>query len=332
MRVDLIPDHHFVNAHPATRIFLCQPFRAIIAREFRLQAIQTVLETTAQSTIIPAFLQTPYWGSPSLIIGAGFDKTGDFPLPTDTSYAQCIGHLAQALGKTAIRTLEVRTTQTLPCLHDHADKLESSVQLAGGATAVWESLHKKTRSNIRRTLKQGFTHQLGATPTLLEAFYQLYWMNLHSLGSLPHPKTFFQDLLAHCANQILIGVAYLDGIPVAANWNFIDGETLYFAWAGRHTTHHRHDAFLTLLWQTLEYCAANGYTCYNLGRSSAGSSQHLFKQKLANCTEPIHYYRIPITAAKPTTSSVRNAAAWLIRRSPPPLMDLLSRQLIHHFY
>lgn len=313
-------------------VFSIAGFRAAIADEYRLQAVRILMQTDAETIDIPAFLRHRLFGEKTLVIGAGFDKTGIIQGLAGEQYASVIGQLAEELREAGFNTLEIRTTQAIPCLVDEADKVELNVDIRPSVTAIWDSLSTNTRKNIRRPLKRGFTSVTGKTPELLEQFYLLYRMSLHSIGSLPHPKAFFTRLLDHCAEYMEIFVGYMDGIPVVSSISFTSKDEIYGAWSGIHPDYKRHNVFLAMLWQMLEHCGATGRKTYNLGRSSEGSNQHQFKLKLANRSHKIHYYRIRTAPPRKAHSRLQDAASWLIRHTPEIVMDGLSRSLLHRFY
>lgn len=315
-------------------IFSSTAFRRIIAQAFHLQAIQLLLTTDGQEPLmIPAFLQKNWLGKQTVILGAGFDKTGIIPdLAQAKNYSQVIENLCYALADTSVEWLELRTTHHIPCLHDTSDKVELNVDILTSVEAVWDSLSTNTRKNIRRPLKRGFTSTVGRSPELLDEFYQLYRMSLHDIGSLPHPKHFFTDLLANCSEQMNIFVGYMDGIPVVSSVSFESADEVYGAWSGIHTDYKKHNVFLAMLWKMVEYCGETGRKTYNLGRSSAGSNPHQFKLKLANRVHKIYYYRLKITANQPNHSRIQAAASWVIRNTPEMVMDGLARTLMHKFY
>jgi hypothetical protein len=331
MSIRIIPDP-IVPALPlASDIFASAAFRAVLAREFRLQAVQVELLVAGRTLLIPAFLRSAWLGQKTLVLGAGFDKTGVIPALEARNYGQIVEQLAHELAATEIGLLEVRTTQRIPFLHDEADKVELNVDIPS-VTEVWDSLSTHTRKNIRRALKRGFTSTIGNTPALLDAFYQLYRQSLHTLGSLPHPKAFFADLLAQCPQQSEIFVGYMDNIPVVASFNFSSQDEIYGAWSGIHPDYKQHNVFLAMLWQMVEHCGASGRKTYNLGRSSEGSNPHQFKLKLANRSHKIYYYRLRIAPPAHVPSRTQAAASWLIRNTPMVVMDGLSRALLHRFY
>ena len=312
-------------------IFLSSAFRRIIAGEFKLTAVQVQLQHNTNQYCFPAFIQSNLFGKKTLILGAGFDKTGAIPVFSSENYQDSIERLIKALANTNISTLEIRTTQRIPCLQDDSDKVEPNIDMPNGAAAVWENLSKKTRSNIRRTLKHGFSAEIGTSENLLDTFYTLYQRNIQQLGSLPHPKTFFAQILKQHPEQSLIFIGYMENKPVVAAFNLVNTTEIYFAWAGRDPDYRQHDPFLTMLWQMVEYCEQNGKKTYNLGRSSFESNPYTFKMKLANRVNKIYYYKLNIPRQS-APSRLRKAVSWLIQRSPTMVMNGFSRALIHKFY
>lgn len=319
----LVNDDIFSNIH----------FHSLLAQEFRLQNIGVKIEIPQQiNSTLPAFLHTSWLGKQTLILGAGFDRTTLLPTNNTISAELLIEHLCQELAHTPIHQLQIRTAEHIPCLHDHSDKVELQVHISDSAEAIWQQLSTNTRKNIRRPLKRGFSSKTGNDAELLETFYQLYRMSLHDIGSLPHSKQFFTNLLEQCPQQIEIFVGYMDGIPTVTSLNFVSADEIYGAWSGIHSDYKRHNVFLAMLWQMIEHCEQTGRKTYNLGRSSTGSNPHQFKCKLATHSHKIYYYEIPIQAAQTARSVAHDAASWLIRNTPEIVMDTLSRGLLHRFY
>ncbi len=332
MSISITTEHPSTQTPATGEIFSSPAFRRILAREFHLEAVQVTMLVDEQTFSIPAFRRTTLFGKQTLVLGAGFDKTGVITDLLDTDYPRVIEQLVQELATTRVQALEIRTAQHIPCLQDEADKVELNVDIQPSVEAIWNKLSSNTRKNIRRPLKQGFTSTIGLNTTLLDEFYQLYRMSLHDIGSLPHPKHFFTDLIEQCPTQIAIFVGYMDGIPVVSSVSFVSQDEVYGAWSGIHTDYKKHNVFLAMLWQIIEYCGESGCKTYNLGRSSAGSNPHQFKLKLANRTHKIYYYRLNIAAPPSSHSRVQEAASWLIRNTPEVVMHSLSRALLHKFY
>lgn len=123
-----------------------------------------------EAITIPAFRRNPLFGKQTLILGAGFDKTGLITALADNDYAVTIEQLARELATTRVKSLEIRTAQHIPCLTDQSDKVELNVDIQPSVDAIWNKLSTNTRKNIRRPLKQGFTSTIGLNTTLLDEF------------------------------------------------------------------------------------------------------------------------------------------------------------------
>ncbi|MEZ5480370.1 MAG: GNAT family N-acetyltransferase, partial [Thiolinea sp.] len=268
MSLEIAPLHHpgtsGIAPETSSDPFLSPWFRLALAREFRLQAVDLHLSLAAHTLTIPAFLR----GQGHLVIGAGFDRSGHFPLPADLDYAAVIAALSSELGEQGIHSLELRTPHTIPCQPDHADKVELRVRLNQPCSARLMQFSKPTRRNIRLPFKHGFHYVIDRQPEHLQAFYHLYQKNMHSLGSLPWSWSFFQDIWAQGGSELAIFVGYMDGQPVVASLLLLSEDEAYGAWSGTHPDYKQYSVFLAMLWSIMEYCEQTGRSCYNLGRSS----------------------------------------------------------------
>lgn len=320
-------------------VFTSPAFRQALAREFKLTAITIHLPFAGKTVHIPAFLRSQLWGfgRETLVIGAGFDKTGQIDDLSSDEYNACMETLLHALGSTnqRIGAVELRTTQHIPCQHNHSDKVELLVQLDKPCAERLMDFSKSTRRNIRLPFKEGFHFELDNRPELLDAFYALYLQNMHELGSLPHSLGFFQEIAQNCRENVTLFVGYMDKQPVVSSFIFLSSEEAYGAWSGTHPDYKQHNVFLTMLWSITEFCEQTGRKRYNLGRSSRGSGSCQFKMRLANEVRDIHYYRLPIPAAASPDGNrpgLYEGASWVIRQTPPFVMQALSRSLLHRFY
>ncbi len=313
-------------------VFTSPAFRQILGKEFKLLPLDINLAFSGKDWSVPAFVRQSPTGNKSLIIGAGFDKTGEITGLAAQHYALFVDTLRHYAQEQQFTQLEVRTQQEIPCLTNHSDKVELVIHLDKPCSERLMEFSKSTRRNIRQPFKQGFHYTLSNEQAALDAFYALYQLNMHELGSLPHSKAFFQAILDECREHIAIFVGFLDDEAVVSSFVFLSAEEAYGAWSGTHPAHKKNNYFLSMLWSITEFCEQTGRQRYNLGRSSSGSGACQFKMRLANEIKPIYYYQLPLCSAAAGRSSVYSMASWLIRHTPPLVMNTLSRQLIHRFY
>lgn len=330
------------HSNPKNSVFLKAEFRHALAREFRLEAVNLYTEVNNQSLIIPAFRK--YSGqNQTLIIGAGFDKTGDIPLPPGISFADCINTLTKQLKarkQEPVTQLEVRSKHFIPALKDHSDKTELVMQHSMPSSEFMMTFSKYTRRNIRMPFNRGFHFEISTEQHHLDTFYALYLKQIHGLGSLPNSYGFFQELWEKCRDNINLFIGYMDEKPVVASFQLLSDDEVYGAWSGIHPDYKKHNVFLAMLWSIFKYSEQSGRKSYSLGRSSLDSGAYHFKKRLANQEQRIYYYRLDVQTGQsimPRTIQqrrklVHNSISWLIRHSPPQLMHTLSRRLIHRFY
>jgi hypothetical protein len=322
--------------NPNERVLTSSAFRLALAEEYKLQAIDIELDFQDQCLIIPAFRKTSLLGlkGSTFILGAGFDKTGDFALNLSTAYGDIIGHLLAELAGLNLKDtrLELRTTQTLAGSLSYSDKVELIVDLNKSCTERLKGFSQSTRRNMRQPFKQGFHFKIDNSFELLKDFYPLYLKHMHAIGSLPHSWEFFAALHARCQAALSLFIGYMNDTPVVASFAFINGDELYGAWLGMDPAYKKHNLFLTMLWSITEYCEQTGIKTYNLGRSSTGSNAYEFKRRFADKIRPIHYYQLALAKPQTSRSAIYSSAAWLIRNSPPFVMNTLSRHLLHKFY
>lgn len=313
-----------------TSIFTHPSFRQALAEEFHL--VEKRLYANSHSEVeIPAFTKQFLFKKPQLIVGAGFDKTGDTEALSVDTFHTAIEELIHNPDIASYSNIEIRTKHCLPGHHDHSDKVELRVKLTTDTEEQWAKLSRNTRRNIRRTQKMGFRYEVLNNTQALDIFYELYTKSIHSLGSLPHKKAFFEKLLTHCPDHISIFIGYLENKPVVASLNFISQEEIYGAWSGFEPDMKKHNIFLAMLWGITEYGIEKQYSVYNLGRSSLDSSQYQFKKKIANTEQKIYYYQLKPQAPK-KAGSLRHSASRILQRLPFPLLQFIANRFIHRFY
>ena len=311
--------------------FLKPGFRNALAKEYKLKAVDLGFDHADQTRWLPAYKKQSF-SSKTLVIGAGFDKTGEVSRASPVDFSSQIETLIHQLDAHQIKQLELRTKHAIPCQQNHSDKVELAIQLETSCAERMKQFSKSTRRNLRLPFKHGFHYEIGKQARLLKDFYQLYLLSMHHLGSLPHSWRFFNELWQECQDDILIFVGYMDERPVAASLYFLTVDEAYGAWGCAHPDYGKYSVFISMLWSMLEHCEQNGRRCLNLGRTSINSNAYHFKKRLANQEQPIYHYTLHAHPSLSTRSSVYDAASWLIRHTPPQFMHTLSRSLLHRFY
>lgn len=131
----------------------------------------------------------------------------------------------------------------------------------------------KRRKNVkrerRRVAEQGieFDNLTGDEITLghWDRFYQFYLSTIESRGAIPYlTREFFDQIGASMEPSIMLTLARVDGEYVAGALNLMGEKTLYgryWGCSGMYENLH----FETCYYQGIEYCIANGLTCFEAG-------------------------------------------------------------------
>ena len=178
-------------------------------------------------------------------------------------------------------------TEALHGFRDDVRYRTAVIDLEGGAEAVWNRLPAKTRNQIRRGQKEGFTVQTG--PDQLDDFHAVFHHHMRDLGSPAHSLAFYRAVVEHfgeCAEFTVVR----DGGELA-------GGALLFRHNVTATNYHtvalhkynRRCANYLLYWAMIESSCARGDRWFDMGRSMADSSTLSFKGNWNPAIVPLHY-------------------------------------------
>ena len=95
---------------------------------------------------------------------------------------------------------------------------------------------KKTRNEVRKSEKAGFTLRIGG-PELLDDFYLLYRENMERHGTPPKTKEYFEDLLSCFGEKCRIVAAYDGAVLAGANFTLLHNEYLRLSFNVSKTTY-----------------------------------------------------------------------------------------------
>lgn len=178
--------------------------------------------------------------------------------------------------------------EDLPGLNIDRHYRTAVIDLAGGAEAVWSSiLPAKTRNQIRKGMKEGFTVRSG--PGEMGAFFDVFTTHMRELGSPAHSTRFYESVLEHLgpsAEFVVVG----DGRRTAAG-------ALLFRVNGVATNYHtvalrefnpRCPNYL-IYWTMIESSCERGCRLFDMGRSEDGSPNLKFKMNWGPAVIPLSY-------------------------------------------
>ncbi|HEY8165155.1 MAG TPA: FemAB family XrtA/PEP-CTERM system-associated protein [Gemmatimonadaceae bacterium] len=161
------------------------------------------------------------------------------------------------------------------------------IDLDGGGDAVWNRLPAKTRNQVRRGLKEGFTVETGHDQ--LKAFYRVFHQHMRDLGSPAHGRKYYEAIVEHlgdCADFLVVR----DGATVVAGallfW--VNGTAMNYHTVALREYNRRCPNYL-LYWRMIEVSCKRGCTRFDMGRSRFDSSNLQFKENWNPQEVPLSY-------------------------------------------
>ena len=164
----------------------------------------------------------------------------------------------------------------------------AAVDLSGGADAVWnERIPGKTRNQVRRGMKEGFTLATGHAQ--LGAFHDVFHRHMRDLGSPAHGTSFYASVLAYLGDRADFFVVR-DGASLVAGallfW--VNGTAMNYHTVALRPYNPRCPNYL-IYWRMIQAACDRGCTAFDMGRSEAGSSNLKFKQNWGSTLIPLRY-------------------------------------------
>ena len=162
---------------------------------------------------------------------------------------------------------------------EKAAKVRMLLPLPEDAHALMASFKSKLRSQIRKAEKNGLTASVGRDKQHLEGFYQVYSRNMRDLGSPSHSRTWFENIVEHYQQDVIIANVYKEELVVGAGIVLFNGDACSIPWASTHAEYNRLAPNMLLYWTLLEKACDMGAKTFDFGRSTPGEGTFRFKQQ-----------------------------------------------------
>ncbi|MGS2721736.1 FemAB family XrtA/PEP-CTERM system-associated protein [Paraglaciecola aestuariivivens] len=202
-------------------------------------------------------------------------------LANNPSIVQGLQHFALAqLAQKNGQSFEYRDTHNhLPDGDLTGQKVRMLLTLPDTADDLMASFKSKLRSQIRKAEKNGLHYQIATSPEKIHDFYQIFAINMRKLGSPVHSKAWFEALLEHYAEHIILSVVYKDSTPVGAGIVLLNGKKAAIPWASTVAQYNKLAPNMLLYWSLLEYVIQQGYSEFDFGRSTYNEGTYKFKRQ-----------------------------------------------------
>jgi len=168
-----------------------------------------------------------------------------------------------------------------------ADQVTQRTLLARQPEELWKRLDPKVRNQVRKAQKEGLVARWGLNQ--LEDFFSVYSVNMHYLGTPPHPRSFFSAMIEAFPELVELLTIRLDDKPLAAMLLMKFKRQLADPWAASLREYASLCPNMLMYWEAMKYGCERGFEEFDLGRSRMGSGPFKFKGQWGAKAIPLNY-------------------------------------------
>lgn len=221
-----------------------------------------------------------------------------------------------------VNYLELRhhtvTPEHAALTHSKTDKARMVLDLPADHEALWKSLDAKVRNQVRKGEKAGLSIRWGSLDAL-EAFYEVFAVNMRDLGTPVYPRDLFASILRRFDDEAEIAVVEHAGEPVAAAllMHVAEGRqriTQVPSASSLRAFNHT-NANMWMYHALLNRAIERGSVAFDFGRSTPDSGTWRFKKQWGAQPHPTtwqyHLRRGELDAMRPESPKMqRRIATW----------------------
>ena len=242
----------------------------------------------------------------------------------DAASAEALLVSAAELGERhAVDYVEFRQREPLePDLETSTHKVLMTLSLAPDEDSVWSNLSSERRNRVRRALKSGLSVE-EADGSRLNEFYDIWVRNMRDLGSPPHSKNFFQQVLDAFSGRSSLLMVCHDGRYIGAALALFSHDTMVVPWVSSLRQHFKLYPNNILYWEAMRIAVGKGIKTFDFGRSTEGSGTYQFKQRWGAVPTTLYWQRLPIrqgaAVEAPSTDGKYQRAVEIWKKIPVPV-------------
>jgi len=319
----------FVQAHPRSSPFHLLAWKRTIEESFRYRSYYLVARGGDRvRAVLPLFLiRNPLLGK--ALISSPFAVYGGILADSAEARDALYGYVKTLGVELGVDYIELRNAWPEQCggISNVSRYVTFAQELVPDEAKLLESLPKKTRNMVRKSLKQPFRMEYNVREVgRLDAVHS---RNMRRLGTPNFPRKYFASVLANFGEMADVREVWLDDQVMAVSLNFYyHGEM--------HTYHAAADSRFNALgpntfmyFDHLRWAGEHGYRTFDFGRSKRDTGTFEFKKHWNTQMRELPYEVLLVKREELPNFSPANPRfdmaiqAW--RRLPLPVTRTLSR-------
>jgi len=285
VRVDVADAHlepaceRYVHAHPLATAYHRPGWLRVIERAFGHETKYLVaMRESAPVGVLPiVVMSSRLFGR--FAVSVPFVNYGGV-LADDAEAMAALVDEAVALTQRAHGAhLELRHTARLcPSFQPKRHKVAMTLPLAPTADALWQSIDRKLRNQVRKAEKSGLEVRTGGSD-LVPDFYRVFTRNMRDLGTPVYSVRFFEEVLREYPEHTRVFVVTSGAEPAAASIVHWFRDRIEVPWASAIREYNPLCVNVFLYWAMLRFSCESGFTTFDFGRSTAGEGPYQFKKQ-----------------------------------------------------
>lgn len=328
----------FVRSQASASPFLLSAWKYAIEQSYRHKSYYLIaLHQDDIKGILPLFFLNPPIFKSTLCSLPFCDVGGT--LTADASVEKALIQKALQLQKElGASGLEIRraatwdnTFEEQPAGIQTAPKVQMYMPLPETSDALLKSFKSKLRSQIKKSEKNGLTFSFGRDTEHINAFYNVFALNMRKLGSPVHSELLFQNIAKCYQQNMLVGIIKMGEITCGAGILLFVNNRSTIPWASTISSYNQYAPNMLLYWNLLKLSCDLGYTQFDFGRSSFGEGTYRFKKQWGAIPSPLEWTTYnktgSIVESENSGSSVRSLAQYAWKHLPLSLANSLGPQI-----
>ncbi len=176
--------------------------------------------------------------------------------------------------------------RVFPHLPVRTHKVTMVLPLTGDADAMWNSLDRKVRNQVRKAEKSNLTLSSGGIE-LLDEFYAVFARNMRDLGTPVYGRRLFAAMLESFPSAARIHIVTHDGRTIAGALSYEYGGTIEVPSASSLRESRALCPNHLMYWSIIKDACARGLGVFDFGRSTPNDGTYQFKQQWGAVEEPL---------------------------------------------
>lgn len=150
-----------------------------------------------------------------------------------------------------------------------------------------KAIPRKQRAMVRKGIKSGLRALVGNE--YLDAFYDIFCVNVHRLGTPVYSKKWFVELLEQYREMAEVMVIEHEGKIISGVFSFFHGDTVLPYYAASLVDYRKYAPNDFQYWELMRRAVEKGVKYFDYGRSKKGTGQYAFKKNWGFEPSQLHY-------------------------------------------